>query len=182
MAMNEYPDDEMPTDEAGWLPGWWTALGVGAVIFSIGFAGYMHGYDNWSQERQYKEEVALYEAQHPQETAALNPDGSNPFRGDKAAVEAGEKTFKSVCAACHKADMTGLVGPSLADSAWLHGDSDKQVFDVVMNGVDGVRMPLLQTPPKGPMPAHKASLGAKKVLQVMAFIASKNSSLKATEK
>lgn len=172
-----YADDEMPTDNQGFLPGWFTALLIGPVIFSVVFAGYMHGMAGWSQEKQYAEEVALFEQLHPQQTAKLNDDGSNPFRGDAAAIAAGEKTFKTICAACHKADMTGLVGPSLADTTWLHGNTDKELFNVVMNGVDADH--LKQNPPKGPMPAHKTSLGAKGVLQVLAFVASKNPSLKA---
>jgi cytochrome c oxidase cbb3-type subunit 3 len=174
--LNEYPDEGIPGDDRGWLPAWWSWLGIGAVIFSIIFAVYMHGIDGWSQERQYREEVALHETKHPQVTAALNADGSNPFRGDAAAIAAGEKAFQTRCAACHKNDMGGLVGPSLADTEWLHGGTDQAVFDVVMNGVDGDK--ILQKPPKGPMPAHKQSVGAKGVLEILAFIASKNSSLK----
>lgn len=176
--LNEYLDEGIPDDDRGWLPAWWSWLGIGAVIFSIGFAIVMHGVLDWSQEGQYKEEVALHEQKHPQQAVvALNADGSNPFRGDAAAIAAGEKTFTGMCAACHKKDMTGDVGPNLVDTTWLHGDTDQAIFDVIMNGVAADK--LIQNPPKGSMPAHKQSVGAKGVLEIMAFIASKNTSLKA---
>jgi cytochrome c oxidase cbb3-type subunit 3 len=176
--LNEYLDEGIPDDDRGWLPAWWSWLGIGAVIFSIGFAIIMHGVLGWSQENQYKEEVALHEQKHPQQAVvALNADGSNPFRGDAAAIAAGEKTYTGTCAACHNKDMTGVVGPNLVDTTWLHGNTDSEVFQVVMEGVPADK--LMQDPPKGPMPAHKQSVGAKRVLEVMAFIASKNPSLKA---
>ncbi len=175
--LNEYLDEGIPEDERGWLPAWWSWLGIGAVIFSIGFAIIMHGILGWSQEQQYAEEVALHEQLHPQQAVVeLNEDGSNPFRGDAEAIAAGEKTFAATCAVCHGKDMGGLVGPSLVDNVWLHGNTDEKVFDVVMNGVDADN--LLQDPPKGPMPAHNQSVGAKRVLEVLAYIASKNPSLK----
>jgi len=175
--LNEYLDEGIPEDQAGWLPAWYTWLGIGAVIFSLFFAVTMHGVLGWSQKGQYKEEVALHEKLHPQQTASLNADGTNPFRGDEKAIAAGQKKFQTTCAACHKNDLTGLVGPSLVDTTWLHGDTDAALFDVVMNGVSGDK--IMQNPPKGAMPAHKQSVGAKGVLEVLAFIASKNTSLKA---
>jgi cytochrome c oxidase cbb3-type subunit 3 len=175
--LNEYLDEGIPDDDRGWLPAWWSWLGIGAVIFSIGFAIIMHGMLDWSQEKQYAEEVALHEQKHPQQSAGLNADGSNPFRGDAAAIASGEKSFQARCAMCHKNDLTGLVGPSLVDTTWLHGDTDQAIYDVIMNGVEADK--LMLNPPKGPMPAHKQSVGAKGVLEILAFIASKNTSLKA---
>lgn len=175
--LNEYLDEGIPGDDRGWLPAWWNWLGIGTVIFSIGFAIVMHGVLGWSQEKQYAEEVALYEQKHPQQIAGLNPDGSNPFRADAAAIAAGEKTYQARCAMCHKNDMTGLVGPNLVDTTWLHGDTDQALYELIMNGVGPEN--LKQNPPKGPMPAHKQSVGSKGVLEVLAYIASKNPSLKA---
>ena len=118
-----------------------------------------------------------YQKAHPEKLVALNDDGTNPYRTDAAAIERGKKTFEGICAACHKVDMTGLVGPNLTDATWLHGSTDKELYAIVMNGVPQDK--LKQNPPKGPMPAHKNSLGSAKVLEVLAYVASKNPTLKA---
>lgn len=51
-----------------------------------------------------------------QQAPAL-PDGVTP-----AMIEEGGKLFKGagLCAACHGVSATGGVGPSLADTVWLH--------------------------------------------------------------
>ena len=51
-----------------------------------------------------------------QQAPAL-PEGVTP-----AMIEEGGKLFKGagMCAACHGVSATGGVGPSLADTAWLH--------------------------------------------------------------
>ncbi len=177
MSFNEYRDDDEIRESRGWLPTWWMVLFWGAIAFSIAYGVYMHGVAAWSQAKQYNEEITAYEQAHPTKVVSLNEDGSNPFRNDPEAIARGKKTFEAVCAVCHKVDMTGLVGPNLSDATWLHGSTDKELFAVVMNGVPQEK--LLQNPPKGPMPAHKNSLGSGKVLEVLAYIASKNPTLKA---
>ncbi|MCE9596745.1 MAG: c-type cytochrome [Spirochaetia bacterium] len=169
-------DDQEIITNRGWLPTWWMLLFYGSIVFSIGYVVYMHGIAGWSTTRQYKEEVADFDKNFPSQTAKLNDDGSNPFRGDAAAVAAGQKTFDGLCAACHKVDMTGLVGPNLIDATWLHGATDREVYQVILEGVPIEKA--LQNPARGAMPAHKTSLGSKKILEVMAYVASKNPTLR----
>lgn len=171
-----YDDDYEIQEERGWLPQWWMILFYGSIVIGLALAVYLHGFAGWSQEQQYAEEAAAHERKFPTIAATLTAEGTNPFRDNATAIAAGEKTFMGLCAACHKADRTGFIGPSLADSTWLHGNTDKQIFTTVMEGVPVERT--LQKPSKGPMPPNKDSLGARKVLEVMAFLASKNPSLK----
>lgn len=170
-------DEQEIITNRGWLPTWWMLLFYGSIVFSIGYVAYMHGVAGWSQGKQYGEEVADFDKNFPSQTAKLNDDGSNPFRGDAAAIAAGQKTFDGLCAACHKADMSGLVGPNLVDAAWLHGSTDKEVYRVILEGVTVEKA--LQNPVRGAMPAHKTSLGSKKIMEVMAYIASRSPSLRA---
>ena len=173
---DEFHDDGYEIrEERGWLPQWWVYLFYGTVVIGVGLAIYLHGFAGYSQEGQYAAEVAAHAKRHPAVTAALTADGTNPFRGDPAAIAAGEKTFMGLCAACHKADMTGLIGPNLLDRTWLHGHTERELFALVMEGVPADKT--LQRPSKGPMPASKDNLGAKKILEVLAFLASKNPSL-----
>lgn len=47
----------------------------------------------------------------------------------------GKAVFAKNCAACHMADMTGGVGPSLVDDEWIHGDSLEDIRGVIERGV-----------------------------------------------
>ena len=178
MSNSEYPDNEEIKEERGWLPQWWMILLYGSIVFSLIYAVYMHGIVDWSQEKQYREEAARYEkmASKRKIVTALAADGSNPLRGDAAAIAAGAKTYQTTCAPCHKPDGTGSVGPNIVDNKWLHGSTDRAVFNVVMNGVGGAD--LKQKPAMGIMPPHKDSIKAMKVLEIMAWMAEKNHSLK----
>ena len=176
MADNEFQDNEEIQEERGWLPAWWMAIFWGAVVFAVGYVVYFHGIAGWTQEKQYKEEVSAHAKKHPVVQVALTAEGANPYRDKADAVSRGQKTYMTRCAACHKADATGLIGPNLVDAIWLHGNLDKAVFTSIMEGIAADKAK--QNPPKGPMPAHKTSLGAAKVLEVMAYLAKKNPSLK----
>ncbi|MBW7858947.1 MAG: c-type cytochrome [Leptonema sp. (in: Bacteria)] len=173
----EYADEGVPVFNQGYLPSWWSWLSLSLVAIAIIMPIYLHGIQGYSQSKQYQQEVALFEFKHPVQEVALNSDGSNPLRGDSASIAEGQKRYEATCAACHKNDLSGVIGPSLADSTWLHGDTDKEIFHIVMEGVDTEH--LLQNPPNGTMPAHNKSIGTKGVLEILAFIASKNTSLKA---
>jgi mono/diheme cytochrome c family protein len=60
--------------------------------------------------------------------AAL-PEGVTP-----AMIEEGGKLFKgaALCAACHGTSATGGVGPSLADTVWLHS---KGTFEEIVHQI-----------------------------------------------
>ncbi|MEM7179949.1 MAG: cbb3-type cytochrome c oxidase N-terminal domain-containing protein [Spirochaetota bacterium] len=155
------------------LPEWWKLFFIISIFFAIAYAVYFP-FSNWPTEKSYLAEVEQYNTIFPpkEELKAL-PGGENPLREKDPAITAGEKNFKTVCAACHGQDGKGIVGPNLMDKEWLHGSTDKQVFAVIMKGVN---------PPKtkmnrGPMPPHEASLGAEKVYQIMAWLAKQNSTL-----
>ena len=98
----------------------------------------------------------------------------NPFRKDQNAISAGEKHFRVICSKCHRKDAAGDVGPDLTDSVWLHGSTDKEIYLVIMEGVS--KNDALQEPYRGAMPAYSSMLGVTKVLEVMAWLGSKNPS------
>ncbi|MBL9215649.1 MAG: c-type cytochrome [Opitutaceae bacterium] len=82
-------------------------------------------------------------------------------------VDAGAKTYSSLCSACHLASLRGksenpaAVGPDLTDTAWIHGGLPAEVYATAAKGV------LV----KG-MPAWEPVLGQKKTAEVVAFILS----------
>lgn len=62
--------------------------------------------------------------------------GEAPSGGAVASGEiTGEGVFEKNCVVCHKADMTGLVGPNLIDDEWIHGGELAQIRTTIENGV-----------------------------------------------
>ena len=178
---NAYDDSADIKENRGYVPLWFSVLFYGSIIIGTVYGLSYHFIYDWSQKKEYAAEVESYQKEKPAEATALavelSVDGTNPLRGDKVAIAEGEKTFKNACAACHGMTATGVVGPNLVDKDWLHGNTDKALYTVIMEGVTAENAK--QKPYKGPMLAHKASLGAKKVLEVMAWLAEINPSFKA---
>lgn len=92
-------------------------------------------------------------------------DGSAATEG-AAAVEAAEPValdgagiYAANCAACHGPELEGLVGPSLVDDEWIHGQDLEQIIATVTTGV----------PEKG-MVSWGPILGEEKVELVARFV------------
>lgn len=155
------------------MPSWWVFVWALTIVFSIGYVVYFHWFSDWPQEMAFEKEVQMHEAKFPSKPKLVaTSDGSNPYRDDAVAIAEGEGTYKQVCSACHGQTAEGAVGPSLVDSDWIHGNTDKEVFANIMEGIGPERQKLN----RGGMPAWKG-LGAEKVYATMAWIASKNPSL-----
>ncbi len=56
-------------------------------------------------------------------------------------VAAGEKQFRTSCAACHGERGEGLIGPNLTDRNWIHGGKLTEIYTTIVNGVAGKGMP-----------------------------------------
>jgi cytochrome c oxidase cbb3-type subunit 3 len=54
---------------------------------------------------------------------------------DASVVALGKQTFGQNCAACHRADAGGQIGPNLTDDYWLHGGALEQIHKTVVDGV-----------------------------------------------
>jgi cytochrome c oxidase cbb3-type subunit III len=141
------------------LPDWWLGLFLLTVIFGIGYGVNYHFIAGDSQAKRYEAEMARAQVLWPA------PDASAPLAMDAGSIEAGEAVFLQTCASCHKADMTGGIGPNLVDAIWIHGNAPEQVVATIMDGV----------PAKG-MPAWGPILGPTKVQQAAAYVLSKQGS------
>lgn len=79
------------------------------------------------------------------EAPAAKPDGAADAGGSAEAPVAadaegaaevnGELVFATNCVVCHKADMTGGIGPNLVDDEWIHGGELAQIQTTVEKGV-----------------------------------------------
>ncbi len=149
------------------MPRWWVVVFWITVIWSVAYVPGVHFWD-WidtygddlaEQDAALAARKAAYEAANP--TFAADAETLARFTADAGAAEAGAVTYASVCAACHGAQGEGLIGPNLADSYWIHGGSDVDIFQVLTVGV----------PEKG-MPPWDAALSGEQRAQLIAFIRS----------
>jgi cytochrome c oxidase cbb3-type subunit III len=75
-------------------------------------------------------------------TAAAAGDDHNPFAGDGQAAQAGEYEFRINCALCHGLGARGGGrGPDLTRAQKKHAHSDRELFQVISNGIPGTVMP-----------------------------------------
>jgi len=131
--------------------GFYGLIGVG-VLYILWYAVL----SDWSQIGQYQAEVARLDERRATAAAALPT--ANPYRGQETAIVEGKEVFDTICLACHLADGTGLVGPSLVDPYWKYGNTDADLFATVSDGRP------LGMPPWGP------TLGTEKIWKVLAYI------------
>ncbi|WP_157964621.1 c-type cytochrome [Algibacillus agarilyticus] len=81
---------------------------------------------------------------------------------DENHVKAGQQLFNSVCAACHKKDLSGAMGFNLKDGEWIHGSKPS---DIVKNIKDGFST--------AGMPAFKMMYSDEQIQQIAAYVVSK---------
>ncbi|MEP6792965.1 MAG: cbb3-type cytochrome c oxidase N-terminal domain-containing protein [Saprospiraceae bacterium] len=119
------------------IPPWFTTAFIITIIFGIGyFYRYQIAKSGPSQIEEYKSSMAVAEIQHDEylKTAANAIDESNVKIMTGADLDEGKKTFQTICAACHRPDGGGQVGPNLTDNYWLHGGSLKDIFKTIKYG------------------------------------------------
>jgi cytochrome c oxidase cbb3-type subunit 3 len=142
-------------EEDNAIPAWWWWSFFATVVFAAFYTPYFI-LGGWSQQGQYAEQVARAQAV----AASMPKVTTNPFRGDAVALAEGKQVFETICAACHKPDGSGLVGPSLVDPYWKYGHTDAELFETVSKGR-----------PAG-MPAWEAQLGADKIWKSLVYLES----------
>lgn len=120
------------------LPPWWK---YGFILTIIVAGIYLYRYqiahiapnpdEEYQAEMQQGEEAkAAYLAK-----SANNVDETNvTYLKDESSLAAGKDLFIANCAACHRPDAGGVVGPNLTDDYWLHGGSIKDIFKTIKYG------------------------------------------------
>ena len=89
------------------------------------------------------------------------PDRLAEMVGTASAVEAGGQAFATYCASCHGQQGGGGVGPNLTDKYWIHGGTNMDIYQVLVEGVSN----------KG-MPSWQGTLSEREMAQVVAFVRS----------
>jgi cytochrome c oxidase cbb3-type subunit 3 len=120
------------------IPPWFTTAFLLTIVFGIGYLYRYHiAKSAPMQIEEYQMAVAAAELQHDEylKTQANAIDENSVTIMTGADLDAGKKTFVTICAACHKADGGGMVGPNLTDEYWIHGGSLKNIFTTIKYGV-----------------------------------------------
>ncbi len=119
------------------LPPWWIYLFylciAFAAIYLIRFQ--LLGGDN--QEMELKKEMAQakIDIEEYQKTAPdLMDEKTVVLLTDAPSLAEGKEIFTANCAACHRADAGGAIGPNLTDDHWILGGGIKNVFHTLVNG------------------------------------------------
>lgn len=142
------------------MPRWWLwGFYVTIVFAAIYFFDPRHTFEGPGRDAEYAQEMAAFEAAHPKPAGAGDPAVLAAAIADPVRRERGKSVFSQNCAACHRADGGGLIGPNLTDEYWLHGATPPDVYKTIAEGVLA----------KG-MPAWSKMLQPEQLLDVTAYV------------
>jgi cytochrome c oxidase cbb3-type subunit 3 len=147
------------------LPPWWVYLFYAGIVFGVVYMVRYEilGADN--QETELKNELAqakIEVAEYMKTAPDMMDEKTVTLLTDPADLAAGKEIFTTNCAACHRADAGGQIGPNLTDDNWILGGGIKNLFHTITNGGrDG----------KG-MIAWKGTLKPKEMQKVASYILS----------
>ncbi len=146
------------------LPKWWLITLYGAIIFSL---FYWLSHEHYFASQSNTELIDAKMAQINATRIANSIDVTNDemfweMSKNPAFINAGQRTFDSICIACHGPDLKGGIGLNLVDDEWKYGAKPSQIYDTVFNGTS-----------LG-MPAQGEILGQKRIAEVVSYVLSKN--------
>jgi cytochrome c oxidase cbb3-type subunit III len=124
------------------LPRWWLWIFYATIIFvpfyyvAPGFMGEGPG-----MVAAYEADVAAHKAALPPQPAAMDDATLLAVLSDADELKEGGEVFAKNCAACHRADGGGLIGPNLTDAAWIHGGAPNAIYQTIAAGVLTKGMP-----------------------------------------
>ena len=119
------------------LPPWWVYLFYGCIAFSAIYLIHYELMDGDSQETEFAKEMAQakIDVEEYKKTAPdLMDENKVTLLTDAADLAKGKVIFESNCAACHRADGGGQIGPNLTDEHWILGGGIKNLFHTITNG------------------------------------------------
>jgi cytochrome c oxidase cbb3-type subunit 3 len=126
------------------LPPWWKYGFYLTIVYAVIYMFVFHfSGDNWSSKKEYEEEMeiaAIEKAKYMESQANAIDETNVAMLDDGVSQASGKELYEMLCAACHRVDGGGSIGPNLTDEYWLHGGDIKDVFKTVKYGVQGKQM------------------------------------------
>ena len=123
------------------MPRWWVLTFWGTIIFSVLYAFNFAGMGTGEgRVAEYEKDMVAFRSAHPVNTAT-SADKLLALTKDAHEVSEGRKIFIKNCSACHGPDGGGVIGPNLADNAWIHGGKIEEINATISNGVLAKGMP-----------------------------------------
>ncbi len=119
------------------LPPWWTYLFIGTILFAAIYLVRFEILNGDNQEMEYAKEVAAANIaiENWKKTAPDLMDEKSVTRlTEPADLAIGKEIYQNNCAACHRPDGGGQIGPNLTDEHWILGGGIKNIFHTLVNG------------------------------------------------
>lgn len=119
------------------LPPWWVYLFYITIIFSVVYLARFEIFGADNQEMELRKEMAQAKIdvdEYLKTAPDLMDEKTVVLLTDKESLDAGKEIFTTNCAACHRADGGGQIGPNLTDDHWILGGGIKEVFHTISNG------------------------------------------------
>ncbi|OIR12054.1 Cbb3-type cytochrome c oxidase subunit CcoP2 [mine drainage metagenome] len=120
------------------LPPWWLYGFYVCILFA---AIYLYRYHVAHSAPLSGEELKIEMAKADAEKQAYLKKSANnidettaKLLTDPKDLDAAKKIFSTICAACHRPDGGGVVGPNLTDDYWIHGGNIKDIFKTIKYG------------------------------------------------
>ncbi|MBC5842235.1 c-type cytochrome [Flavobacterium sp. F-380] len=119
------------------LPPWWVYLFYASIVFGVIYLVRFEvmGADNQEMELQKELAQAKIDVAEYMKTAPdLIDEKTVTLLTEPADLAEGKTIFMTNCAACHRADGGGQIGPNLTDDNWILGGGIKNIFHTLVNG------------------------------------------------
>ncbi|MBX9887185.1 MAG: c-type cytochrome [Flavobacteriaceae bacterium] len=119
------------------LPPWWVYLFYASIVFGVIYLVRFEvmGADNQEMELQKELAQAKIDVAEYMKTAPdLMDEKTVTLLTEPADLAEGKTIFMTNCAACHRADGGGQIGPNLTDDNWILGGGIKNIFHTLVNG------------------------------------------------
>jgi cytochrome c oxidase cbb3-type subunit 3 len=119
------------------LPPWWVYLFYGCIVFAAVYLVRYEILDGDNQEMEFKKEMAQAQIdieEYKKTAPDLMDEKTVTLLTEPGELAKGKTIFETNCAACHRPDGGGQIGPNLTDDHWILGGGIKNIFHTLVNG------------------------------------------------